>query len=73
MRTFFITLMAVFFITLPLAETADAKRLGGGSSFGKSFFSPKNRNLHLLKSSRRQQIVKTKRRGQRLNVAGLAA
>ncbi|MEM5535017.1 TIM44-like domain-containing protein [Neptuniibacter pectenicola] len=41
MRTFFITLMAVFFITLPLAETADAKRLGGGSSFGKSFFSPK--------------------------------
>ncbi|MDO6512811.1 Tim44 domain-containing protein [Neptuniibacter sp. 2_MG-2023] len=41
MRTFFITLMAVFFITLPLAETADAKRLGGGSSFGKSFFSSK--------------------------------
>ena len=41
MRTFFVTLMAVFFITLPLSEYAEAKRLGGGSSFGKSFFSSK--------------------------------
>lgn len=41
MRTFFVTLMAVFLISLPIAETAEAKRLGGGSSFGKSFSSPK--------------------------------
>ncbi|WP_286239659.1 Tim44 domain-containing protein [Neptuniibacter halophilus] len=33
--------MAVFLISLPIAEQADAKRLGGGSSFGKSFSSPK--------------------------------
>lgn len=41
MRTFLVTLMAVFLISLPVAETAEAKRLGGGSSFGKSFSSPK--------------------------------
>ncbi|WP_299177949.1 TIM44-like domain-containing protein [uncultured Neptuniibacter sp.] len=41
MRTFFVTLMAVFLISLPLTETAEAKRLGGGSSFGKLFSSPK--------------------------------
>lgn len=41
MRTFLVTLMAVFLISLPIAETAEAKRFGGGSSFGKSFSSPK--------------------------------
>lgn len=43
MRTFIVTLMAVFLVSLPIAETVEAKRLGGGSSFGKSFFSPKKK------------------------------
>lgn len=41
MRTFLVMLMAVFMIALPMAENAEAKRLGGGFSFGKSFSSPK--------------------------------
>lgn len=41
MRTFFVSLLAVFIISLPMAEHAEAKRLGGGFSLGKSFSSPK--------------------------------
>ncbi|MCP4595692.1 TIM44-like domain-containing protein [Neptuniibacter sp.] len=41
MRTFLATLVAVFLIALPVAEHAEAKRLGGGFSLGKSFSSPK--------------------------------
>lgn len=41
MRTFFISLMAIFLITLPVAETVEAKRLGGGFSLGKKFSAPK--------------------------------
>ncbi|PIE25277.1 MAG: transport protein [Neptuniibacter caesariensis] len=45
MRTFIVTLMAVFLVSLPIAETVEAKRFGGGSSFGKSFSSPKKRQV----------------------------
>lgn len=41
MRTFLVMFMTVFMITLPAAEHAEAKRLGGGFSLGKSFSSPK--------------------------------
>lgn len=41
MRTFLVMLMTVFMITMPMAEHAEAKRLGGGFSLGKSFSSPK--------------------------------
>lgn len=51
MRTFFVTLMAVFLITLPIAELAEAKRFGGGSSFGKSFTSKKSQSAPAQKQS----------------------
>lgn len=51
MRTFFVTLMAVFLISLPMSETAEAKRLGGGSSFGKSFTSKKSQSAPAQKES----------------------
>ena len=41
MRTFFVSMMAIFLIALPVAETAEAKRLGGGFSLGKKFSAPK--------------------------------
>lgn len=41
MRTFITAFLAVFLISLPIAETVEAKRLGGGGSFGKMFSSPK--------------------------------
>jgi predicted lipid-binding transport protein (Tim44 family) len=41
MRIFLASLLAVFMITLPVADNAEAKRLGGGFSLGKSFSSPK--------------------------------
>ena len=51
MRTFFVTLMAVFLISLPMSETAEAKRLGGGSSFGKSFTSKKSQSAPAQKQT----------------------
>lgn len=44
MRTFLAAFMAVFLISLPVADQAEAKRFGGGSSFGKMFSSPKKAN-----------------------------
>lgn len=58
MRTFFISLMAVFLISLPIAENAEAKRFGGGSSFGKSFSAPKKSKTAPQQQTQQKQADK---------------
>ena len=80
MRTFLVTLMAVFLISLPIAETAEAKRLGGGSSFGKSFSSPKKKQAapaqnqsSATAAQQKTNAAATKKRGFGGLMAGLLA